>query len=318
MPLYSRPELHLEALTSAKRAHPSVPLVVVINPCSGPGEERDGDVAGCAASLSEAGICVAGYVPTRYGRVSERQAKSWIDDYRRWYDVDAVFLDEMSNGPGDEGYYRDLGAFSRSVGVTLSIGNPGRPLPSSFAGTLDTLVVAEGPGLLAPAYVSRVAPEARSAGVIMYSVHALSQSYVDLLARDLDYLYATDRGSPDPYQALSGFFDALVSMAARANGESPTDEVLVSIVAMDRAGAPLDGVKFSGASVGGEPLEGPAPFTIRARAGDPWRVEPVGGGEFELDHWATGETSGRITLAPQESRVLGAYFRKKAPVSRPG
>ena len=145
IPLYSNPALGLwNTVIIAKEAYPNVPFVAVVNPASGPGTSQDLNYARGIAKLQEAGVTVLGYVDTAYGGDTVATVETEVNLYEKWYAVDGIMFDEMSNKPGFEGYYATLGGYVRSEGMAVSMGNPGARGPTTFIGALDFLGVYEG------------------------------------------------------------------------------------------------------------------------------------------------------------------------------
>ena len=86
--------------------------IAVVNVHDGPGSGRDPAYLCAVHALRLSGIRVAGYVDTGYGRRTVTEVASDVAAYRRWYDLDAVFLDQVSSGLAELDHYADcvLGA----------------------------------------------------------------------------------------------------------------------------------------------------------------------------------------------------------------
>jgi hypothetical protein len=95
IPLYTRPsDASWSAVASAKRAHPTVPAIAIINPADGPGLAARADYASGTSMLTGAGLKVIGYVHTEYGRRDRSLIEQEIDRYRAWYPaVTGIFFD---------------------------------------------------------------------------------------------------------------------------------------------------------------------------------------------------------------------------------
>ena len=63
------------------------------------------------------------------------------------YNNTLIFLDEMSNVAGQEGYYSYLNGDAKSLGLTLTVGNAGTETLPSYIGTVDTIIINENSGL---------------------------------------------------------------------------------------------------------------------------------------------------------------------------
>ncbi|MHB2036611.1 MAG: spherulation-specific family 4 protein, partial [Nitrososphaerales archaeon] len=62
IPLYSYPGSDWNVVEQAKLAHPSVPIVAIINPNNGPGGSQDPNYVAGVNNLRSAGVTVLGYV----------------------------------------------------------------------------------------------------------------------------------------------------------------------------------------------------------------------------------------------------------------
>lgn len=137
---------HWQKVIDAKLAHPSVPIVVAINPSSGPGSYRDTNFVNGINKLHNAGIIVLGYTYDNYGTRSLSNLRADVDKYRNWYNADGVFIDEFTNKLGFENHYREVTAYAKSVGMVMTMGNPGTDVPRSYIGTVDVINITEGVG----------------------------------------------------------------------------------------------------------------------------------------------------------------------------
>jgi hypothetical protein len=158
IPLYSYPEPSMsytrnKALKEGDKKHhgvfewhtvlnlhqkyPHVPVIVIINPDSGPGELFEQRYKVGAIALKEAGITVVGYVSTKYAGMSSSiglpqyplsAVKEDIDLWYRYYPmIDGLFFDEMAKGFDPEvlNYYARIRDLARSRGAGKIIMNPG-------------------------------------------------------------------------------------------------------------------------------------------------------------------------------------------------
>ena len=147
VPLYVYPGSDWTQVIQIKNAHPSVPIVAIINPNSGPGSSSDSNYLSGIQQLQAAGVKVLGYVYTSYGARSTTSVHADIDSYNNWYHVNGIFFDEMANTSGLETYYSNLSNYVKSLGMTMTVGNPGTDTLSSYIGTVDVLDIYENPGM---------------------------------------------------------------------------------------------------------------------------------------------------------------------------
>ncbi|HJT10620.1 MAG TPA: spherulation-specific family 4 protein, partial [Candidatus Nitrosotalea sp.] len=147
IPLYTYPGTTWTDVIAAKTAHPSVPIAAIINPSSGPGSGIDSNYVSGIQQLQSAGVTVLGYVYTSYAGRSISAVESDISAYHNWYHANGIMFDEMSNANGDESYYSTISNYAKSLGMTMTVGNPGTSTPSSYVGTVDVLSIYEGSGM---------------------------------------------------------------------------------------------------------------------------------------------------------------------------
>src|SRR5207245_635701 len=105
----------------ARQAYPSVPLLAVINPNSGPGRFKDTNYVQGIKNLQDAGVVVLGYVWTGYGRVPLSKVENQVSSYKNWYAVNGIFFDGMAYVTGSEKYYSTLNSYVKSLGMTYNM-----------------------------------------------------------------------------------------------------------------------------------------------------------------------------------------------------
>jgi hypothetical protein len=222
IPLYIYPGPKWGEVAGIARANPKVPIVAIINPDSGPGTRIDPNYSAGISGLKSAGVTVLGYTWTGYASRDLSDVKSSIRAYKDWYDVDGIFLDEMSNVPGKEAYYSVLDDYVRSLGLGITIGNPGTDVPASYIGAVDTLVIHEGPGFpdLSRLRNRHSNQDKANFAMIAYGVHTIDPSSISAAAPSVGYVYVTDAGLPNPYGTLPPYLGSIVA-ALGAAAETP-------------------------------------------------------------------------------------------------
>ena len=229
IPLYTQPsDSSWSQVVATKEANPSVPMIAIVNPASGPGDGPSSQWANGIDQLRSVGVKVVGYVASGYGAEPLTAAESQIQDYSKWYHVDGIFFDEMANNNGSgscpssctlQQYYQDLVSYSSSVGYNLTIGNPGSATLPSYEGIMSILVIYENSGLapLNTLQASTADPANRnsyasiSIGVGLNSTQEISS------AKYVAWIYMTDIctgqsvSACNPYDGLPSYFSSLVS-----------------------------------------------------------------------------------------------------------
>src|SRR3989475_10164908 len=208
IPLYTYPTDGSWAATlQAKNAHPNVPIIAVINPNNGPGGSSDPNYVQGVKNFQAAGIIVLGYVATGYASHATSDLDAQISSYWNWYRANGIMFDEMANNAGNEGYYSTLNTYVKSVGMTMTMGNPGTSVPSSYIGTLDSLFIFEQSGLPTLSYLSSYSGHPKSNfAYIGYTVSLLNAAFEAASSQYAGWLYITDAGLPNPYNVLPSYF----------------------------------------------------------------------------------------------------------------
>jgi hypothetical protein len=214
LPLYVEPtSIYWNMVINAKTLHPQVPMIVIINPNSGPGSLINQNYTKITQKLKSAGITVLGYIPTDQGRKDSTAVMKNIDEYRTWYAVNGILFDEMPNTPGKEGYYKSLDDFAKSQGLTITVGNPGTAVPESYVGILDNIIIYEDAGLPALQTLQgwHLKYNKKDFSIIPYNVASLNHSYIINATKYVGYIYITDRNLPNPWNSLPPYFNNLVT-----------------------------------------------------------------------------------------------------------
>ena len=140
VPAYLSPDAMLALVASSPR-----PLVLVVNPGSGPGAAPDPEYRRAIAAAQAAGSRVLGYVPTTWGARPVADVEADVERYRTWYSVNGVFFDEAASDEAHIGHYRALVDHARAKGATFVVLNPGLVPARGYFEIADVVVTFEGP-----------------------------------------------------------------------------------------------------------------------------------------------------------------------------
>jgi hypothetical protein len=214
VPLYTDPSDPTWAtIVNAKAAHPSVRVLAVVNPDSGPGAAKNAAYVEGTMTLAKAGVEPFGYVATSYAMKPSDAVKAEIDAYVAWYPaVQGIFFDEMSDVMGQEAYYASLSQYVKSKGLGWTVGNPGTDVPESFAATVDTLVVFENAGYPSIGELTSWHdgyPSSRF-GLLSYQVASFDLPIATEVRSHVGFMYVTNDDLPNPWDSLPPYFDALL------------------------------------------------------------------------------------------------------------
>ncbi|HEX6498166.1 MAG TPA: spherulation-specific family 4 protein [Micromonosporaceae bacterium] len=216
VPAYFHPAVDPDAWDRLVRCAPMLRLVV-LNVADGPGERPDPMFVDAVRRLRQAGVVVAGYVDTEYGRRRTDDALADVERYLEWYTVTGVFFDQVSSVAEHVGYYAALGEWARGFGARVVAFNHGTHPVEAYAEHADLLGTFEGPW---GAYVDVGVPRwvrARPAEQFYHLVYAvppdhLGDAYALLALRHAGGAYITGLGGPNPWARLpDGLFERLAS-----------------------------------------------------------------------------------------------------------
>ncbi len=105
----------------------AVPIVVIVNPASGPGDHVDTNFAAVLPRARRAGITLVGYIGTQYGRKPLAKVQEEIATFLRFYpDIRGFHFDEQSSDARGVDYYAELYRdVNRRIPGALVLTNPG-------------------------------------------------------------------------------------------------------------------------------------------------------------------------------------------------
>lgn len=226
VPMYMKPTgaglSYYEEVADAKAAHPSLPIIVAVNPASGPGSAPDADYEQAIDMLNDAGVLVLGYTPTKYGSRDIEAVKADIDRWVEWYSVGGIMLDEFPNQNGYEAKYTEITSHAKSLGLSFVMGNAGTEVPQSYIGTVDIIGITEGHGympmgwlqycVLCPSDGWHQDYDKNNFKTIRYAIDSLDAKFVKEATKWTGLLYLTDGVSPARWTHLPPYFDDLVSI----------------------------------------------------------------------------------------------------------
>jgi hypothetical protein len=211
IPLYVSPGSNWTSVIQAKQTFSNVPFIAVINPNSGPGSAKDSSYATGIQQLQAAGIVVLGYVDTAYAGSSISSVENHLSEYNSWYHVNGIFFDEMQNALGSESYYATLNTYVHSLGMNVTMGNPGALVPQSEAGVLNILDIYENGALPTLSSLSYGASPTSDFSLMAYSIPNLNTTFLQSAMGYVGYVYLTNLALPNPYGALPSYFGSEVA-----------------------------------------------------------------------------------------------------------
>lgn len=308
VPLFAYPSAPIwQNLIQQKQAHPSIPMVAVVNPDNGPGYYQDPVYVQAIESLRAVGIIVIGYVYTSYGARSQSDIISNINSYKQWYDINGIFFDEMANVRGYESYYSNLSNYARTLGYTITVGNTGTGASYSYLGTMNFLIVYEDHGLPPISHLAGLTSgySRSNFALVAYGVSNIDTSYIASASDYVSWMFITNANQPNPYNTLPYYFGNLLAILT---GNPPnTVDVTVRSVGLD--GLPINGLWTTVQSQGGDYLAiGYTPFEFTAILGQDYVVTVSNYQNNVFNHWDNLSGGASITVSPNKDTMLTAYF----------
>jgi Spherulation-specific family 4 len=201
--------------TQAINSAPKVDFML-INPNSGSGTSVNSDYVSTVNQAKSAGIKIYGYVSTSYGNRSLALITQDIDNYRNWYQVDGIFLDETPSTSAQLAFYQQVANYIRTQPNSTVILNPGVFPDEAYMNIGDIVVVFEDKysnylGIQVPAWVNNYSPN-KFWHIIHSTTAAQSKNALSLSKqRRAGHIYITGDKLPNPYDTLPSYWSSFIS-----------------------------------------------------------------------------------------------------------
>lgn len=175
-----------------------------------------------------AGVTILGYSSTADGQRPASAVEADVRNYKAWYGVTDIMLDEVSGFPQQAGYYRQIASYIHGVNpgssVWMNVGT--YPQDPQYMSIGNVMMVFEGTyaqyrDIQVPSWAASY-PARRFANTV-YATPGSDLGGALALAkqRNAGYVYVTDGTGGNPYGALPGYWSAEVSaIAAGCGGQS--------------------------------------------------------------------------------------------------
>ena len=263
IPLYIYPTdgTSWDTVYQAKSAHPTVPIIAIINPNNGPGSNRDSNFVAGIQKLQSAGVTVLGYVYTKYGTRNASSVETDIGMYKNWYAVNGIAFDEMANNGTTytaTSYYSNLTSYAKSLGMTMTVGNPGADTLPGYIGTVDDITIYEDSGLPSISYLGgwHTGYPKADFSFVAFGVNSINATYISTASFYVGYMYITNGVLPDVYTTIPPYLTTLVAdldtatppqapTGLIATASSSTPIISLSWIApTNNSGSPITGYKI--------------------------------------------------------------------------
>ncbi len=198
---------------------------LIIDPADGPGARIDPNYSLTLRRVRSERLRLYGYVDTDYGARGGDTVEAQARSYREWYGVTGIFLDQAAPGAALLDHYRAISTRLHRAGFEVAL-NPGQPdVDPRYLDLAEHVVTFEGAYLSYQAQRfpewSRHCPHDKTWHLVYQVPDVVAMRHALALAveRNAGTFYATDRGMPDPWNGLPGYWTAESGLLA---GPSPT------------------------------------------------------------------------------------------------
>ena len=203
-----------------------VEVVVIANPSTGPGRERNPDYAAVFTEAANQGVKLIGYVNTQYAGRSRAEVKEDMDAWVRYYpQIAGFFFDQQPREAEFHhlDYYAELRTYAQAkLRDPLVITNPGIACDPAFLAqpiSDATCIFANYEGFAdfeLPAPL-RSYDAARFAALVynVADVEAMRAAIKDAIVKKIGYIYVSDEKPPVQWGRLPAYWEAEVGAVAR-------------------------------------------------------------------------------------------------------
>jgi hypothetical protein len=213
------------ARADSTRPIPAIMIMDITGSGAGGAPERKYQAA--VRRAQAAGIRILGYATTEYSQRPAAAVENDVRNYRSWYHVSDIFLDQVASSGSQIAYYRKLADYIHGVNPgSMVMLNPGTYPDERYMSVGDVVMVYEDTypnfvNLQVPSW-ARYYPAAKFA----YAIYATSSSQLTSAirlsrSRRAGYVYVTDGRKPNPYSSLPSYWSSEDAIVAARCGASP-------------------------------------------------------------------------------------------------
>jgi hypothetical protein len=189
------------------------PSTIILGVTStGPGTTPNATLAAYVKQAQAKGITILGYVATNYEQRPTAAVETDVRDYKAWYGVTDIFLDQVTRTLAQIGYYQTLSDYIHQTNPGSRVWlNPGVYPNQLYMSVGDVVMVYEGTfadyvGLRPPAWTDEYAAS-RFAHVVFATAGSELRRALRLAHdRRAGYVYVTDGTGSNPYGSLPSYW----------------------------------------------------------------------------------------------------------------
>jgi len=185
--------------------------VIIMNPDSGPGRTRDPNYVSGVGIAHDARVTVVGYSHTSYGSRAATQVKAEINSYYTWYNVDGIFLDEVSSDAAHLPYYSDLYQYIHTDRNGTVILNPGTITDAGYMQVGDIVCLFESTFSEYQKYSAPDWTKSQPASKIYHIVYGVNEGDLASVLKKAESfnagtVYVTQLAGSNPYATLPSYW----------------------------------------------------------------------------------------------------------------
>ena len=194
----------------ASTPEPSTMILGVTS--TGPGSAPNASLQAYVTQAQAKGITILGYVATSYGQRPTAAVETDVRDYKAWYGVTDIFLDQVTRTLAQISYYQTLSDYIHQTNPGAHVWlNPGVYPNQLYMSLGDVVLVYEGTfanyaGVRPPGWTDEYVAS-RFAQIIFATPGSELDRTIQLAhARDAGYVYITDGTGKNPYGSLPSYW----------------------------------------------------------------------------------------------------------------
>jgi len=179
---------------------------------TGPGSSPNATLQAYVARAQAEGITILGYVATSYAQRPTAAVETDIRDYKAWYGVTDIFLDQVTRTLAQITYYQTVSNYIHQTNPgSLVWLNPGVYPNQLYMSLGDVVMVYEGTyanyvGLRPPSWTDQYPPSRFAHVVSATPASALLRTLQLAESRRAGYVYITDGTGSNPYGSLPSYW----------------------------------------------------------------------------------------------------------------
>ena len=179
---------------------------------TGPGSAPNATLLAYVTRARAKGITIMGYVATNYEQRPTAAVETDVRDYRAWYGVTDIFLDQVTRTLAQITYYQTLSNYIHQTNPGSRVWlNPGVYPNQLYMSLGDVVMVFEGTfanyvGLRLPSWTDQYAASRFAHVIVATPGSELDRALQLARTRNAGYVYVTDGTGSNPYGSLPSYW----------------------------------------------------------------------------------------------------------------